>query len=376
MFLGLVILLGTACTRDTPPPGPGDLTINLRWNKAYPTEGKSEIESGLTRALSFLGAEFPRSSPSAFIWRDRALILDLDRAVVAAGTRDAWQSLVAVMKQSDEYRSTGGMDIGRFVMLTLCSPNHYYALTGAARNLSQVRQSHAFDKLQMPIVESEIASGNRLIEIGSETTVDRMAFMAYEGTGSLREGTFERKDIEFLDLMKNGQLRFALYDLNGRLKTSTSPSLTAAGKPGKCVWCHQIRLQIARRNVTDLDGYYTTKSFNALIDERMEILERYRRGLASKVDFSLIQEHEYAELLYQSFVEPSLERLAMEWNIPVEQAAQRLKGKPTHAPPSELWILGRAVYRREDIDELAPYNVIKVAADPRESTDYEPDLLR
>ena len=83
------------------------------------------------------------------------------------------------------------------------------------------------------------------------------------GTGSIRDGTFERKDIEFLDLMKNGQLRFALYDLNGQLKTSTSPSLTAAGKPGKCVWCHQIRLQIARRNVTDLDGYHTTKSFNA-----------------------------------------------------------------------------------------------------------------
>ncbi len=372
--LGLLVLLSCACTNNGPPADANDLTINLRWIKGYAGERKATVETGLMWALSFLGAEFPDGAPNAFIWNDNVVTVDLDKVRLADGTRPAWEKLLTVLKQSDEYRRMGGVDIGRFLMLSLCSPRHYFALTGVAHDLRQVRQTHMFEGKQMAVVESVIARGNRLIEISGATQLPDIAFIGYEGTGSIRDGTFERKEVEVVDFMKNGQLRFALYDFGGNLKASTTPSLTGAGKPAKCLWCHEIQLMSALKNVSDVAGYHSTKEFDAIIAERMRIVGRYRSGLRSKIDFSRTQDHTYAEWLYLTFTEPSVERVAMEWNMPIERARQRLAGKPTHAQ-QEFALLGKMLYRRQDVDELSPYPVIKVASDPREPSAYEPDFL-
>ena len=174
--------------------------------------------------------------------------------------------------------------------------------------------------------------------------------------------------------MKNGQLRFALYDLDGNLKQHATTALTDAGKPAKCLWCHEIRLQPAFKNVTDVNGYLTTNEFDAIVADRMSIVDRYRSALRSKVDFRRTQDHTYAELLYLTFVEPSVERLAIEWNMPVDQVALLLRGKQTHAQ-KEFAYLGSKLYRREEIDRLGPYPVMRVAEDPREPSTYEPDLV-
>jgi hypothetical protein len=372
IVLGLICLVSSACT---PPADPRDLTINLRWVKGYPRESKTDVETGLMWTLSFLGAEFPSGAPKAFIWHDHLVILDLDRVGLPEGARPVWERLLAVMKKSDEYRKMGGIDVGRFVMLTLCSPNHYYALTQVAQSLAEVRQRHRFEAKQMAILESGIASGNRLLEIGAASKYSDIAFIGYEGTGELRDLTFEKKEIEVLDSMKNGQLRFALYDLDGHLKPNASRSLTAAGTPAKCLWCHEINLQPAMKNKVDLGGYHTTKEFDEIIYDRMKIVRAYRNGLDSKVKFSRTEDHGYAELLYLTFMEPSIQRLAMEWKVPIDQAARLVKDKPTHAQ-AEMEMLGKFLYRRQDVDALAPYQVIKVPSDPREPSDYEPDLLQ
>jgi hypothetical protein len=371
---GIVALLSCACTETAPPPGPHDLTLTLRWVKGYGAENEKKVETGLLWALSFLGAEFPRSAPKAFIWKDRLVTVDFDRIGIPAAARPAWVELIAQLKGSDEYRHTGGMDIGRFLMLTLCSPRNYYVLTGVAPHLEQVRARHTFEREQMAVTQSEIAVGNRLIDIGEAHRFDEIGFIAYEGTGAIANGSFQKKEIEVLEFMKNGQLRFALYDLEGNLKTSATPALTSAGKPSKCLWCHEIRLQPAIKNLVDTPGYYTTQQFGALIAERMKLVDQYRNGLDSKVDFKRTQDHTFAELLYLTFMEPSAERLALEWNVPVEQVMTLLKAKPTHAQPEFAW-LGSRLYRREDVDPLAPYPVLKVASDPREPSSYEPEVL-
>jgi hypothetical protein len=48
---------------------------------------------------------------------------------------------------------------------------------------------------------------------------------------------------------------------------------------------------------------------------------------------------------------------------------------PTHAP-EEFAFLGPRLYRRTDVDPLAPYAVLEPPTDPREPSAYEPDLLR
>ena len=107
----------------------------------------------------------------------------------------------------------------------------------------------------------------------------------------------------------------------------------------------------------------------------MDVLQRARSRLDSRIDFARTQDHTYAELLYISFYEPSPERIAGEWNVPVARVREALTGLPTHAH-DEFDFLGEQLYRRSDIDTLAPYGVLAPPTDPREPSAYEPDLLR
>ena len=189
----------------------------------------------------------------------------------------------------------GGIDIGRFVFLSLCSSYQYYALTGVSPSYAEFRARHTFAPKQVAIVESAVAHGNRLIEVGQGDDINSVAFVAFEGTGSLQDHSFQKADIETLDLMENGQLRFGLYDLEGHLKATTTPALTAAGKPSKCLWCHEINLQPPFKNVTDLEGYYSTKEFKELVASATRVIAGYRKTLESKVDFTRLQDHSNAE---------------------------------------------------------------------------------
>jgi hypothetical protein len=380
--LALVLLLGIAgCNRTNQPLTPKDqsLVIKLRWIKSYPSQARSQVDTGLFWALSFLGAKLPADA-AIISWDGTTVTLDLDAAGVMEISKPAWKKLLDVLKSSDEYRMMGGIDIGRFVFLSLCSPYQYYALTGVSPNYAEFRAKHAFAPRQVAIVESAVAHGNRLIEVGQGEGINSVAFVAFEGAGSLQAHSFEKADIETLDFMENGQLRFGLYDLEGHLKATTTPALTAAGKPSKCLWCHEINLQPPFRNVTDLEGFYSTKQFKELVASSTQVVARYRKTLASKVDFTRLQDHSNAEDLYLSFAEPTASRLAAEWNMPLERVTQLLAGRnlKTH-PHSERiddGVLGDDLYDRNEVDSLAPYATIHGPSDMREASSYEPNLLQ
>ncbi|HSC17038.1 MAG TPA: hypothetical protein VLI71_18045 [Gammaproteobacteria bacterium] len=333
------------------------------------------METGLLWTLSFLGAALPDEGAHPLSWRDNLLTLRLDRAGIDASSLPSWKRLLAAMKASEEYRATGGLDIGRFVALTLCSPNHYYALTGADARFEQAYARHSFAREQSAIVESAVSHGDRLIEVAAGPTTADIAFMAHEGPGSISAGTFVIEEHELLDVMANGQLRFALYGVDGALKPAASKTLTAAGKPAKCLWCHEIALQRPFDGRTGVPGYASLAEFERLIAQRMDALRSARSELDSRVDFARRQDHTYAELLYVSFYEPSVERLAREWDIPVAQVRETLSSLPTHAH-HEFDFLGEQLYRRSDVDARAPYSTLEPPTDPREPSAYEPDLLR
>ncbi len=381
LLVGLFVFVCAGCSRTNQPQPPRDpgLVIKLRWIKSYPGQSRSDVDMGLYWALSFLGAKLPRDA-AVLSWDGALVTLDLDAAGVAQATRPSWRKLLQVLESSGEYRMTGGIDIGRFVFLSLCSSYHYYALTGASPSYAEFRARHTFAPRQVAIVESAVAHGNRLIEVSKGDDFDSVAFVAFEGTGSLQDRSFQKADIETLDFMENGQLRFALYDLEGHLKAATTPALTAAGKPSKCLWCHEINLQPPFKNVTDLDGYYSTKEFAALVAGATRVAAGYRKTLESKVDFKGLQDHSHAEALYLSFAEPTASRLASEWNIPLDRvkqllASRNLKAHP-HSEAIDDDILGDGLYDRNEVDLLAPYAAIRGPSDMREASSYEPDLLR
>jgi hypothetical protein len=378
ILLALPVLSG--CGEKAFSPHDPDLVIDLRWIKSYPRENREAVDTGLYWALSFLGARLPADA-GVLSWHGQLVSVDLDAAQVIESTRPAWKQYLRVLKSSDEYRRTGGVDIGRFVLLALCSPNQYYPLTGASASLQDFRATHATGVKHMAIVQSGVSHGNRLIDIGPGKDIKGMTFVAYEGSGSIQDHTFSPAEVETLEFMENGQLRFRLYDPQGRPMRGTDPELTAAGKPSKCLWCHEIRLQPPFRNVTNVDGYLSTGEFADVVKTSMQTVDEYRRNLKSKVLFSRLNDHSYAEYLYQAFAEPSARRLALEWNLPLEQVERLLHERKlsTHGDHELAGLggdfAGENLYNRADVDALAPYPVIRAPSSSRESSSYEPDLL-
>ncbi|HTB64711.1 MAG TPA: hypothetical protein VK727_00690 [Steroidobacteraceae bacterium] len=374
-MLGIVSLSG--CT--PPPPKDPALVIDLRWVRNYPAERKSNVNTGLYWALSFLGAKLPASA-NILNWHGQVVTVDLGAAQVQPQSIAAWKKLLQILKSSDEYRKTGAIDIGRFVFLSLCSANHYYELTGTSQTFAQFLARHRFGPRQIAVVESAVAHGNRLIDVGTGSGFGAIAFVAYEGHGALKDSSFHKQDVETLEFMPNGQLHFGLYDLSGHLKTAATPELTKAGKPSKCLWCHEINLNPPFQNVTDLPGYYSTQQFRDLVASEMRTVASYRQTLRSKVDFRKTQDHTNAENLYMSFAQPTAERLAAEWNMPVDTVRQMLRArnlKPhPHSAEADDGILGDQLYDRTEVDALAPYTSVRGPTDFREASSYEPDLLQ
>lgn len=375
LVIGLILFIcWNSCVFDDISPE-HDLKINLRWVKSYPTQTQEEIITGLAWTLSFLGAEFPKESlQRAVQWQGTLLTLDISQVGFNEGAQDAFNILIKFLKTSEEYSIHGGIDIGRFVMLTLNSTNHYYAITGVPDNLTVFRAQYDFDEKKAAVLVSTIAFGNRLVEISKADQFSNVAFIATEGKGSISDGTFKAEEFETIDVMRNGQLRFALYDINGDLKTAASKSLTAAGKPAKCFWCHETALQIPFNDNHELSGYYSTEEFKSKINDRMDLIRSYRPTLHSDIDFSKTSDHTKAELLYLAFMEPSAERLAEEWGISVKEVRDKLAGMATH-PHHEFSFLGDALYVRKDIENFAPYQNIQVPEDPRNLSLYEPDFI-
>jgi len=380
--LAACLLFGSSgCSRTTQPPAPRDrsLVIELRWIKSYPGQSRSQVDTGLFWALSFLGAKLPADA-AIVSWDGTRVTLDLGAAGVSETSKPAWRKLLQVLESSGEYRMMGGIDIGRFVFLSLCSSYQYYALTGVSPTYAEFRARHSFSPRQVAIVESGVARGNRLIEVGQGKDINSVVFVAFEGAGSLRDHSFQKNDIETLDFMENGQLRFGLYDPDGHLKAATTPALTAAGKPSKCLWCHEINLQPPFKNVTDLDGYYSTKEFRDFVTAATRVVGDYRRTLAAKVDFKGLQDHSNAEDLYMSFAEPTASRLAAEWNLPLDRVQQLLASRNLHTHPHseriDDGILGDDLYDRNEVDSLAPYAAIRGPSDMREASGYEPNLMQ
>jgi hypothetical protein len=377
-WFAVALLLAAAGCAPAPPKDP-QLAINLRWVQNYPKEHRSNVDTGLYWALSFLGARLPERA-NILTWHGRVVTLDLGAAQIQDGSQQAWKALLREFKASEEYRRTGAVDIGRFVFVSLCSANRYYQLSRTSPTFAEFRDRHRFETRQIAVVESGVSHGNRLIQVGTGAGIAGIAFVAYEGSGALKDTTFSKADIETLEFMDNGQLRFGIYDLEGELKTAATAALTTAGKPSKCLWCHEINLNPPFSNVTDLPGYFTTQQFRDLVAGNMGVVARYRQTLRSKVDFRKTQDHSNAENLYLSFAQPSAERLAAEWSLPPQKVRQMLQARHLKAHPHSAYvddgILGDQLYDRDAVDGLAPYRGVRGPSDVREASGYEPAALQ
>lgn len=349
--------------------------ISIRWVKSHRGESRDDMMRGLAWNLSLVGAWIPPGGLESILeWKNSTtFILDVSRLGYPSSILASWELLLTALKNTDEYRVMEGVDAGRFVALTLNSSWHYYGLTGASLSLNGYKSRYSYAPFRGAVVNSSVAFGHREVMI-STGSARQISFIAAEGEGSLKDQTFSPEEYETLDVMQNGQLRFALYDDRGQLKSHASPELTAAGKPAKCLWCHEVNIQ-ALNVMEDVQGYYTYEEFRDIINNANATLSYYRKSLQTGIDFDNIQDHVYGEIIYVSFMEPSAERLAEEWQMPLSQVEALLGALVVHRH-DEFDFLGDKLYRRREAEVFSPYTFLAVPDDARESSSFEPALIR
>jgi hypothetical protein len=205
-------------------------------------------------------------------------------------------------------------------MRVLYEPWVYYAATGACSDLAGWRALRQDDPpLLYGVTESFLVDGHRLIELNdAPPSLDRVGFVAVEGSGSLEDGSFEEHEYDVVDYLPNGFLRYAVYSLDGALLPAADPELSPAGPPGKCMWCHEGLLVMRGdpKNV-GLEPYLDQAEFLAQADHVDALSADVRTTSGTGVDLVEYHVHSWAEWIVDLYLEPSTERLSREWGIPV-----------------------------------------------------------
>jgi len=340
------------------------------------TETKAEFETGLKWAFSFLGAMLEKDSwNAAATWESSTKFqLDVTQLGFNQNAETQLKRLVTQFKASEEYYVKGGVDAGRFVVCILNNPNHYYKIVGMPVHLKEYTSSISFLQKRAAIVESAVAFKERLIQMPlPNSSINRLKYLAEELSGSLRDTSHRVVENEVMDIMANGQLRFGVYDTNGLLVVGSDPVISAAGKPVKCLWCHETNIQPAFAALTSIPGYYSPTQFDSIVGVNQTTLEAYKNNLNLESDLVNNANHTKLEKLYLRYMEPSAKRLAAEWGLTIEDVEQKLSNISTHRH-AEFPSFGQ-LYFRSEIQSFSPYATLPSSSSTRETNDNEPNLL-
>jgi hypothetical protein len=351
--------------------------LDISYTKNYKEDKWQNKRTGFIWALSFLGAELSKGSFDKSIkWiNSNTFRVNLNTVGFNDQAIRALEIISDSIKKSDEYQKKGSLDIGAFIALTLGSSWHYYEITGVPKTLSAFKTKYDFSRAEtFPLTHSSVAKHNRILRLNFSQDVLKQAYMAEEGEGDFLKGEFKTSAYETFDIMPNGQLRFAVYDKEGNLMVSSPQQYSQAGKPAKCLWCHEIVIQPLFIKTDTLNGFISPEQFQKRVTDQMRLLNRYRSTLKSDVDFVRTQDHTFTELLYISYMEPSLERLSQEWNMPAQSLKQILSANTIHQH-EEFKQFGD-LYHRKDILGNGPYKNIPVPGNIREESTSEPNFFK
>lgn len=337
-----------------------NLTIYLRWVKSYQHETKEKVEIGLKWILSYLGAMLPSDTMhEAIAWQDNNIIkLDLSKAGYTEASQSSWNRILDNFKQTKEYQLLGSWDIGRFVLMTFNESQNYYEITGVQKKYENFKNKYQFDSENQEYFksgESGVARGLRKVHFASGNTVDKIAHIAQEGHGeTLQE--FEAEEFEVFDFMYNGQPRFAVYGTDGNLRPGGDPALSFAGRPAKCMWCHESGVQLPFKLINDNpDKPELMSDFRNLVSNQNAILTDYYQDLTSEIDSFRFdkQSHYLAELLYITYQTPPRRRARNELKA-VGKALRTFKPQVVDSVHREFKFLRNLVSRKE-LDQYLPY---------------------
>lgn len=350
--------------------------IRLRWVPSYNQDSQERAATGLKWALSLLGAHLhPNQEADLITWHSKT---HMDVNFVAAGMTaqalTALNTLCKKLRDSEEYAVRGGIDLGRFLLLTLGTSAHYYRITGTPQTYAAFKAQHSKPTHTVNITASLVAKEDRRLMGGVAAQAREIAWVAEEGSGQISDGSFKVIERETLDVMANGQLRFAVYGVDGQLRPAGDPNHSVAGKPARCMWCHESGLQRAWLDNSVGKGGMTRAEFHTLVDKQTLLLQQLRTNTPQSIGLDVQDKHIQMELIYVAFMEPTVERLAAEWGLPVAQVRSMTAGMRRHTEMEyRAWL--QPSLSRGQVASLVPYAVVRVPSDPLEPAAFEPDYL-
>jgi len=363
-----ILLLFVSCESDTYYELQNhDDALHLKWNKAYPEDTIDKSLIGLKWGLSYVGAILP-TTLNGISTSNNIISININKLGFSESAIEKLAKLNLKIKESQEYQTTNTIDLGRYITLLLGASEHYYEIIGTPQTLTEVLNRYILLPQKGYVNNSGVSFENRIIKFSEQNGFNQI-FLSEE-VSPVSGKIFEYETIE---LLPNGQLRFGIFDVNGNRKNNADPSHSNAGKPGKCMWCHESTINQMFSTQNDYAGYLTYNEFqNTLISYR-ESNRKQKLALTDGVDFSQTQQHTLTELLYISFMEPSAERLSLEWKMPLTQVQGLLSNLPTHIY-AEFSFLGN-LYNRKDIESLAPFQGLSVSSSVREQSEIEVNHL-
>ena len=340
-------LAGVISCAEVPAPESTD-SVRLVWYRSEATETWPQARSGLDWTLSQLGATPPEGGGAQIeiaTGSERVeFVLDVATLGLSVEGQDVLAEVAAELAADEP-----GADVGRFLMRSLQEPWRYYAMTGACSSRSEWEAKEQNVPLAYAVTTSQLSAGHRRVLLNAAPeSIDAIAFLAEEGSGSLVDGDFVVGESEVVDVMTNGQFRYAVYDEAGGLIPAgkTSPS----GTPGKCSWCHEWHIQPGTPENQSASGYLSYAEFMIERDAAQARIQAHREALATSVDYETYEVHAYAERLVEGFLFPDAARVAAEWQVPVATVVSTL-GEGDLGQPDFGWTNR---YARADVDAASP----------------------
>ena len=365
----LIIILLYSCSSDSF----SDLvdvntTIQLKWNKAYENDTLDQSVIGLKWALSYLGATLPEGD-MGFSYTNTTITIDVIKLGFNTNAEAYMLELIEIIKLSDEYQTTNHVDLGRFIALTIGASEHYYKIIGTPNTLNEVLMNYTLLPAKGYIDNSTVSNEHRILEFSEQLGFNQLFI-----TTEVDPNTQEIYEYETIELLTNGQLRFGIYNAEGIRIPSANATHTNAGKPAKCMWCHESTINPLFAPQNNYTNYLTYNELqNTLLSYRAQHNQNKISLFPDGVDYSQTQQHTLTELLYISFMEPSAQRLSYEWNLPLSEIESILEGLDTHIY-EEFPFLGN-LYHRKDVESFAPFQGILVSDNIREESEIEVNYL-
>lgn len=340
--------------------------IALVWRPADAEDTWESARAGVDWALSQLGAIPPKDGSAITVQGEApdrvALLVHLDRLSLSSIAATVLADVAAELNTE-----TRPAEIGRFLLRSLHEPWRYYAMTGACGTRAEWETERDRTDAEYAVTTSLLTEAERRIQLNeAPASWADVSFLAEEGTGSLLDGSFQPSEAETLDVMPNGQFRFAVYDAAGGLVPAGV--LSPAGTPGKCAWCHELTVQAGSAENTSAPGYLDYTAWMAARDRNHSQIALLRAELSTSVDYETLSVHEAGERLVEGFLLPDAARVAAEWGVSEAEVVAAL-GTGTEAQEEFGWT---ERYLRAEVDAASPFPVTATLQSARE---LDPDAL-